>query len=123
MVGRLLAKIGHRRTIRMAASLSICGLFLTALPSLGSVVAGLAAVSVAAFATQTTASSYIAQMSGEQRTLASGIYLSFYYLGGCVGSILPGFAWSAAGWVGCVALLVVVQSAIFRLGRRYLQVR
>lgn len=122
LIGRGLARVGHRRTVRLAAKLSMAGLLLSLVPHLGAVLAGLACVSVAAFASQSTASSYVAQMSGEQRTLASGLYVSFYYLGGCVGSILPGFAWSAAGWWGCVALYLVVQSAIFRLGKGYLKV-
>ena len=122
MVGRMLPRLGHSRVIRCSACLSMSGLICTMLPSLGPVVVGLAAASVAAFATQSTASSYIAQMSGQQRTLASGIYLSFYYLGGCAGSILPGFAWSAAGWTGCVLALVLIQATVYRLGRRYLTV-
>lgn len=122
LVGRSLPRLGHRRTVRLAATLSISGLLLSLVPQLGAVVAALACVSVAAFASQTTASSYIAQMSGQQRTLASGIYVSFYYLGGCLGSILPGFAWSSADWWGCVALYLVVQSTIFNLGKDYRRV-
>jgi predicted MFS family arabinose efflux permease len=122
LIGRSLARVGHRRTVRMASRVSICGLLLTLVPHLGCVVAGLSLISVAAFASQSTASSYVAQTGGQQRTLASGIYLSFYYLGGCVGSMLPGFAWEGAGWFGCAAMFAVVQSAIFRLGKGYRKV-
>lgn len=119
LVGRRLARLGHARTLRMAATLSLSGLLLTLAPGLESVVAGLALISVAAFASQSTASSYVAQVGGRQRSLASGLYCGFYYLGGCAGSILPGFAWSAAGWAGCVGLYLLVQSALFALGRHY----
>jgi predicted MFS family arabinose efflux permease len=119
IVGRHLGRMGHCLTLRLAASLSIAGLLLTCSSSPGAVIGGLALISVAAFASQSTASAYIAQMGGPQRSLASGIYCSFYYLGGCVGSVLPGYAWAWAGWLGCVVIYLGVQSAIFRLGRHY----
>ena len=46
---------------------------------------------------------------------AVGVYVSCYYVGGSAGSVLPGFAWHAAGWPGCVALtaaVLVVMAAI-----------
>jgi YNFM family putative membrane transporter len=43
--------------------------------------------------------------SGRGRgTLA--LYLTFYYLGGTLGSVLPGLAWQAAGWPGVLACCV-----------------
>lgn len=122
MLGRALPGLGHRRAVRLAARLSMTGLLLSLVPKVGAVVAALACVSVAAFASQSIASSYVAQMSGERRTVASGIYVSFYYLGGCFGSIVPGFAWSAAGWWGCAALYLLVQSTIFNLAKGYRKV-
>jgi MFS transporter, YNFM family, putative membrane transport protein len=34
---------------------------------------------------------------------ASALYLTFYAVGGTLGSLLPGLAWQAAGWPGVVA--------------------
>ena len=34
---------------------------------------------------------------------ASALYLAFYYLGGTLGSALPGLAWQAGGWPAVVA--------------------
>jgi MFS transporter, YNFM family, putative membrane transport protein len=38
-----------------------------------------------------------------------GLYITSYYLGGSVGATLPAPLWSAAGWHGCIILLVLVQ--------------
>jgi len=35
--------------------------------------------------------------------------VTFYYIGGSVGSSVPGFLWAAGGWPACVALFVSVQ--------------
>jgi hypothetical protein len=32
-----------------------------------------------------------------------------YYLGGFVGSVLPGFLWRWAGWPGCVVVVLCIQ--------------
>ena len=44
------------------------------------------------------------------RSSAAGLYVAFYYLGGCFGSVLPGIFWKQAGWTGCVALIVAMQA-------------
>jgi YNFM family putative membrane transporter len=119
LMGRRLARVGYAGTLRLAARLSLGGLLLTLIPRVESVLLGLALISMAAFASQSTASSYIAQRGGEQRSLASGLYCGFYYLGGCAGSVLPGFAWSAAGWPGCVLGYLLVQATIVRLARAF----
>jgi len=41
-----------------------------------------------------------------------GLYVSIYYVGGSAGAFITGFAWAAAGWPGCVAVIVLVQVVI-----------
>jgi sugar phosphate permease len=43
------------------------------------------------------------------RALASGAYVTVYYLGGSVGGVVPGLVWERAGWTGCVVLVVASQ--------------
>ncbi len=42
-------------------------------------------------------------------SLAAGLYVALYCLGGCAGSVLPGFLWKQTGWFGCVAMIVSMQ--------------
>jgi len=38
------------------------------------------------------------------------LYSTFYYTGGSLGGAVPAIVWNVAGWPGCVALVVLVQS-------------
>ena len=55
----------------------------------------------------------------ELRALASGAYVTVYYLGGSVGGVLPGLVWEHAGWAGCVTLVVASQLIAAALALRF----
>ena len=68
--------------------------------------------STGVFACQAAASSYVGKAAGKARSSAAGLYVAFYYLGGGLGSILPGFFWDQTGWLGCVVLILCLQTVI-----------
>lgn len=109
--GRLIDTYGHRLGMTAAMTIGAAGALLTLLPSLWAIVAGLALSSTGVFIAQTTTSSYIGAVTATDRGLAVGLYSTFYYSGGSAGGAAPAIVWNAAGWPGCVALVVVVQSA------------
>ena len=115
MVGSALSRWGFSTTIGRTTRLAVGGLLLTLVPQLSCVIAGLALLCVAGFGTQACASAYIAGLEAEERSVAAGLYLSAYYVGGSLGAFLPGLVWQSFGWVGCVALLVLVQGQVYRL--------
>jgi YNFM family putative membrane transporter len=119
LVGRALNRWGYVATVGGAARLAIGGLLLTLVPKLGFVIAGLAMLCVAGFGTQACASSFIATLDAGERSVAAGLYLSAYYVGGSLGAFLPGLAWQSMGWIGCVGLLVLTQWRILHL-RKFL---
>lgn len=43
-------------------------------------------------------------MKESQKALTSGMYLTFYYIGGAVGSLLPAFIYQAFGWETTIAM-------------------
>jgi predicted MFS family arabinose efflux permease len=110
VAGRLLDRIGTRRGLVRAAGLAACGSLLTLIPSLPVVVTGLALAASGAFTCQSAASSHVGKAAKSARSSAAGLYVAFYYLGGCAGSILPGFFWKQAGWAGCVGIIVAMQA-------------
>jgi predicted MFS family arabinose efflux permease len=112
LAGRILDRIGYRSTLVAAAALSATGMALTLVQRLPFVVAGLALAASGAFASQSAASSHVGAAAGKARSSAAGLYVGFYYLGGCVGSIVPGLLWKRAGWLGCVALMIAMQAAM-----------
>jgi YNFM family putative membrane transporter len=45
---------------------------------------------------------FVNQQARHAKGGASALYLTFYYLGGTLGSLLPGLAWEGWGWPGVV---------------------
>jgi MFS transporter, YNFM family, putative membrane transport protein len=101
---------GHRAGIASAMAIGGAGALLTLAPSLAAIVTGLALCATGVFVAQATTSSYIGAVTRSSRALAVGMYSTFYYAGGSAGGALPSVVWRAAGWTGCVLLVVVVQA-------------
>lgn len=109
--GHWIDRYGHRTGIGSAMAIGGAGALLTLIPWLPAIILGLALAATGVFIAQATASSYIGAVTTQDRGLAVGLYSTFYYAGGSVGSAAPSAVWSLAGWPGCVAMIVAVQSA------------
>jgi predicted MFS family arabinose efflux permease len=116
--GRLLDRVGNRRVLILASMIASTGVLLTLIHSAMVVIAGLALAAAGAFASQAGASSHVGKVAGQARSSAAGLYVAFYYLGGCAGSVLPGLFWKEAGWLGCVGLMICMQSVIVLVANR-----
>ncbi len=109
VAGRIMDRIGHRRALMGAVGMSASGMLLTLIHYVPVIIAGLTLEASGVFACQSASSSHVGKAAGEARSSAAGLYVAFYYLGGCAGSVLPGFFWKQAGWVGCVAIILCMQ--------------
>jgi MFS family permease len=107
--GHVIDRYGHRTAMVLAMGAGIGGMLLTLAPSLWMVVAGLAFCCTGVFVAQAATASYLGVAARQNKALAVGIYVTCYYLGGCVGGELPGFLWRFGGWSACVALVILVQ--------------
>jgi predicted MFS family arabinose efflux permease len=111
LAGVWIAKVGSRRSLMTAVLIGMAGISITLLQPFAAILLGLTLCSSAVFACQCSASSYIqvAAPAGE-RSSATGFYIAFYYLGGSVGGVLPGYLWHFGGWTACALLVLVVQA-------------
>ncbi len=50
-------------------------------------------------------SGFVNKMSSEKKAIANGVYISFYYFGGTLGSFIPGFFYERYGWSGFLVFL------------------
>lgn len=55
-------------------------------------------------------SGFVNKMSFENKAIANGMYISFYYMGGTFGSFIPGFFFEKYGWSG---FLFFLQAMLF----------
>jgi predicted MFS family arabinose efflux permease len=94
--------------VAVAGLVWIAGLLVTLVPHLPAILAGLAACVACGFMCQSCATSYVAVTARQARSSAVGLYVTFYYVGGGLGAVVPGYAWAAAGWPGCVACGIVM---------------
>jgi MFS transporter, YNFM family, putative membrane transport protein len=108
--GFVIARVGLRRGIVSAVAISMAGVSLTLVHSLGFVVAGLALVSTGVFISQASATSYLREATpAGQRVSAAGLYLSCYYIGGTAAGVVPSLFWKLGGWPACVAFIATMQ--------------
>jgi MFS transporter, YNFM family, putative membrane transport protein len=117
--GHLMDRVGFRRALMGAVGMSTTGMLLTLGPSVSVIIAGLALEASGVFACQSIAASHVGTAALEARSSAAGLYVSFYYLGGSAGSIVPGFLWSHAGWPGCVTLIICMQCFTILIAYRF----
>lgn len=54
-------------------------------------------------------------MQEKQKGLTSGMYLTFYYLGGAIGSIVPSMIYTQYGWNSVIAIFLALLSVVFIL--------
>jgi len=63
------------------------------------------------FTAQAIGPSFVNEAARRAKGGASAMYLASYYLGGTLGSFLPGLAWQRWGWPGVVAASVAALTA------------
>lgn len=119
LAGSIMDRIGHRRTLIIAVGWSACGMLLTMIHSVPVIIAGLGMEASGVFACQSASSSQVGRAAEETKSLAAGLYVSFYYLGGFIGSIPPGIVWKQAGWSGCVAIILCIQCLTILIANKF----
>ena len=108
-LGRAVARFGRRTLILGTIAVWACGALVMLIPSLWTIIGGLAVAAGCGFITQATSTSAVALTAESGRTSAIGLYATCFYVGGGFGAILPGLTWNAGGWPACVAMVIAMQ--------------
>jgi MFS family permease len=117
--GHIMDRIGQRKVLMGAVGVSAIGMMLTLIQSVPVIISGLALEASGVFVCQSASYSHVGRAAQEARSSAAGLYISFYYLGGFAGSILPGFLWKHAGWPGCVAIMLCMQAVAMLMANKW----
>jgi MFS family permease len=57
---------------------------------------------------QSSATVLTGKVTERAKSAAAGLYVTFYYAGGFIGTIVTGWFWMMGGWHACVAALAAV---------------
>jgi YNFM family putative membrane transporter len=98
--GRLSARVDRRVLITGGLCVALAGIGLTLVPHLAAIAAGLFVLCAGMFTAQAVAPAFVNATAPRAKGGASALYLSFYYLGGTLGAVLPGLAWQTQAWAG-----------------------
>jgi YNFM family putative membrane transporter len=104
--GRLSARAGRRALMAVGLAVAGIGVLLTLVESLPAIVAALIVLCVGMFTVQSTAPAFVNAHAERAKGAAGALYVTFYYVGASLGSLLPGLAWQRRGWPGVVACCV-----------------
>lgn len=63
------------------------------------------------FLAHTLLSGYVNKLAEQHKAIANGLYISFYYTGGTLGSFLPGVVFQYFGWHWFLVTLLIMQAA------------
>jgi YNFM family putative membrane transporter len=106
IAGRLAAHVSSRLLMAVGLAIAATGMAATLLRPLAAIVVALVVLCVGMFTAQSIAPSFVNASAPRAKGGANALYLSFYYLGGTLGSVVPGLAWQAWRWPGVVAVCV-----------------
>jgi MFS transporter, YNFM family, putative membrane transport protein len=108
-IGRGVSLFGRRRFVLGIVAVWVAGALLLLASPVSIIIAGLTVCAACGLLCQAVSTSYVITVVKEGRSSAVGLYASIFYIGGSVGAFLTGFAWNAAGWTGCVAMILAMQ--------------
>lgn len=109
IAGRLGAIMNRRLLMAGCVGLILTGLALTLASPLWLICLGLLMICLGIFPQQTLATGFIGVVARTAKSTAVGLYVTFYYIGGSFGGIIPAAAWHSTGWIGCAAITAAVQ--------------
>jgi predicted MFS family arabinose efflux permease len=122
LIGWAVVRFGRRPFILGVLCVWACGALLLLAQPLAAIIFGLLLCAVCGMLCQAISTGYVTAIAKEGRSSAVGLYVTAFYVGGSMGALLPGLAWSSAGWPACVAMalaMLAIMAAIAALAYRH----
>lgn len=108
---RLSNRVGRRAVMAAGLAIACAGVLGSLIHSLTTIVLSLVVLCVGMFTVQSTAPAYVNANAERAKGAGGALYVTFYYVGASLGSVLPGYAWQAWGWPGVVGTCVAALAA------------
>lgn len=107
---------GEVPTILLGLSVYALGIVLFALPNIPMIFATMWVFCAGMFLVHSVLSGYLNHQATEYKGVVNGLYISFYYAGGTLGSFLPGYIYRDLGWGSYIICLFVLVSIALAIG-------
>lgn len=122
IAGRLSGRIAPRTLIAAGLAVEAAGMIALLAGPLPLLVIGLVVMVLGTFTAQAIAPAFVNVTARTAKGGASALYLTSYYVGGTLGSTLPGLAFQGLGWSGVVvtcaaAVVVALMADVLLCGR------
>lgn len=116
---RLQKRFGGAERV-MVGGLAVFGIAMVVmiLPSVITLIGGMFLLCGALFLTHSTAAGFLNNHAAGRQSVVNGLYVSFYYGGGVIGSYLPGYLYRGFGWTGYMLALILIVILAFMLALR-----
>jgi predicted MFS family arabinose efflux permease len=108
--GQFVARFSRRRFMLGVLAVWGLGALITLFPSITTIAIGLVLCAACGIVCQTVSTGYVTTIAKQGRSAAVGLYVTFFYIGGSVGAVLPGLTWAKAGWPATVGMLLISQA-------------
>jgi len=119
ITGNLINRYCRSRIMVLSLTIMACGLFLTLVASLPTVISGIIIFTIGFFGVHSVASAWVGFLAKQARAQASSLYLFSYYLGSSISGTLGGYFYFHWNWNGVVILVLsligLASLACFRL--------
>ena len=99
---------GDLNVIQTGIAVFALGTALFALPGTLTAIAVMFVFATGMFMVHSTLSGFLNHLASERKGVVNGLYISFYYAGGAIGSWLPTIIYSRFGWPTFLAALIGV---------------
>jgi YNFM family putative membrane transporter len=117
IAGNISDRVGRRPTIQVSLAVAFVGLACTLVDMLPLILLGLALVCIGSLMAHVVANASVSDaanpLGAQARATALALYTLGFYIGGGVGSFVPGLALVAFGWNGVIALCVIAVVSAF----------
>lgn len=117
IAGNISDRVGRRPTIQVSLMITGAGLVCTLIAVLPVTALGLALVCVGSLMAHVAANAAVSEsanpLGARARATALALYMLGFYIGGGLGSFVPGLALVRFGWAGVVALCALMTAGAF----------
>lgn len=99
---------GARRAVVAGVGITLVSIVCFGVQSFWGLFGAMVVLCIGNFIAHSNAAGFVNRQAKEHKGIANGLYVSFYYMGGALGSFLPGFIYNYLGWIAFLCSLGVV---------------